>query len=65
MPQLCREWRKERGLESTPAEQLHFSQFYVWLQSNYPQCTRFRSRMGAREDIELWFDREFGLTWQR
>jgi hypothetical protein len=61
---LCYDWRTECGLQETPMHELDFADFYDWLQQNHPQVLKFRSTMGAKHDVEMWFDRIFHQTWR-
>ena len=61
---LCHEWRKEAGLSKTPAGELHFSQFFSWMQQRYPSYLNFRTITSVRYDAEMWFDQEFKQTWR-
>lgn len=61
---LCHEWRKAEGYQGTPADQLSFGSFHSWLRNNYPQHLKFRSVMPVADEVERWFDQEFGQTWR-
>lgn len=61
---LCHVWRKDAGLDGTKTSDLRFSDFLIWLEKNRPDCLSFRSTMSAANDVELWFDQEFGQIWR-
>lgn len=63
-PGLLSQWRGLPENLGVDEQQLHFSRFFAWLESNYPQATTFRSTMGARADIEQWFDQATHQTWR-
>lgn len=63
--ELCWKWREVQNLENVPPEKLGFLRFYLWLQDNYPRYLKFRTTTSVRFDVELWFDKEFGLMWMR
>ena len=62
---LCHQWRKDRGFEAVPNDQLSFSDFYLWLETNHSPYLRFRTTTSVRYDIEMWFDQVFGQAWRR
>jgi hypothetical protein len=62
---LVHRWAKARGIEVGSREQPLFSDFKRWAEEQgYSGYFSFRSRMGAREDAELWFDQELRQTWR-
>jgi hypothetical protein len=64
-PSLIEAWIKDARIESEHLSDARFSSFYNWLKENYPAYTSFRSTMGSREDLELWFDEATGQLWKR
>lgn len=62
---LCHEWAKEKGIRPDPMEQPSFQEFTNWLNlKGYSHYLNFKSRVGALESAELWFDQEFKQTWR-
>jgi len=61
---LCGLWAKERGMIVPPIDQPSFTDFYAWVQSNYPAYLDFRTTTGVQYDVEMWFDQEFKQTWR-
>jgi hypothetical protein len=60
----CNLWAKTQS----PAQLEHpnFSTFKSWLRDNgYGHYLKFRCRIGAEEQAELWFDQEFKQMWRR
>jgi hypothetical protein len=64
-PGIFSKWRELPEYAEVDDQELHFFDFYNWLESNYPEATKFRSVMGPREDIELWFDEAAHQMWAR
>jgi len=64
-PALFASWRSLPANAQTNDQLLHFSDFYNWLEQNRPEATCFRSVMGPKEDIEVWFDEATHQTWAR
>lgn len=62
---LFAEWRYLPENARTDDQALHFFDFFNWLESNYPEATKFRSVIGPKEDIELWFDELAHQMWTR
>lgn len=62
---LCHQWRKEAGLDSTPASKLSVSSFLLWLRQNYASYLTFRTTTSVEYDVEMWFDDEFRQNWTR
>jgi hypothetical protein len=61
---LTIEWRGV--LSGQEYEHPSFYAFRDWLRTNgYGGYLKFRSRMGAEYDAELWFDQALGQTWRR
>lgn len=63
-PALFAAWRSLPEFASVDEQQLSFSDFHRWLLANHWEATRFRSRMGASEDLEQWFDAATHQTWR-
>jgi hypothetical protein len=63
-PGLLSAWRRLPENTGTDEQQLNFGDFYRWLQDNYPDATKFRSTMGPREDLEMWFDHATHQSWR-
>jgi hypothetical protein len=62
---LVHEWRAETDQYAQAPQDLSFGQFLFWPQDSYPAYTNFRTGspgMLARYLLELWFDKELGLT---
>jgi hypothetical protein len=64
-PALLEAWINETNQNRSKLDEALFSSFYGWLSSNHPLYTRFRSRMTARDDLEVWFDEATGQLWKR
>ena len=64
-PSIFSEWRSLPEYAEVGDQELHFFDFYNWLEGNYPDATKFRSVMGPKEDIELWFDEAAHQMWTR
>jgi hypothetical protein len=62
--QLCDQWAGLRGIFKQPEHQPNFSDFYSWMEQNYPRYLDFRTTTSARYDVEMWFDQEFRQTWR-
>ena len=63
---LCREWANETGALAKPDAHPSYSDFTSWLHAKgFGYLLQFRSRMGAREDVERWFDQELRQTWRQ
>lgn len=60
---LVHDWRRNEAADVTDPRQLSVYEFITWLGQHHPQVLTFRSTMGARDDIERWFDQELKLTW--
>ena len=63
-PALLAAWRHLPENASSDEQELRFSDFYRWLADNYPEATRFRSRIGPSEDLEQWFDFATHQSWR-
>jgi hypothetical protein len=63
--QLCHKWRNDCSLAETPNSDLRFSEFLHWVRQNYSSYLSFRTTTSVEYDVEMWFDQEFGQTWQR
>jgi len=63
-PALLTEWRQRPEVVGVDEQKLSFYSFWNWLKEVYPQATRFRSVMGASEDVEQWFDQATHQTWR-
>lgn len=64
-PGLFAKWRNLPEFAQVDDQRLDFFDFWKWLESNYPEATKFRSVMGQEEDIELWFDEAAHQMWTR
>ena len=62
--QLCGQWAELRGISKRPEHQPSVSDFYSWVEQNYPRYLMFRTTTNVRFDVEMWFDQEFGQTWR-
>ena len=63
-PTLLAAWRSLPDNAATDEQELHFSDFYSWLRTSYPDATQFRSTMGPSEDLEQWFDFATHQSWK-
>ena len=63
-PALLAAWRALPENSSIDEQSLSFGDFHRWLLANYPEATKFRSRMGAGEDLEQWFDFATRQSWR-
>jgi len=61
---LCHVWRKATGQADAPVGDLHFSNFWRWLNEHHPSVADFKSVGGARYIAEMWFDDEFKQGWR-
>jgi hypothetical protein len=61
---LCGEWAKLRGIDMPSVEQPSFYDFYGWVKENYGSYLSFRSTLSTANQVEKWFDEEFGQTWR-
>ena len=64
-PSLLEEWINETKQDRSQLGDARFSSFYSWLTNSYPQYAKFRSTMGADEDLEVWFDEATWQLWKR
>ena len=55
-PALLAAWRALPENSRIEEQALRFSDFFSWLKEHHPAATKFRSVMGAEEDLEQWFD---------
>jgi hypothetical protein len=63
--QMFSDWQRECGILTPSKEHVSFSEFRQWAQrKGYSHYFRFRSVMGADEDVERWFDVFFKQTWE-
>lgn len=63
-PALLAAWRKLPENAVVDEQELRFGEFYSWLVANHQELTEFRSRMGASEDLEQWFDFATHQSWR-
>lgn len=61
---LCGMWAKERGISAPAGDspaRFHpsFSDFYRWVHEKHSTYLDFKTGMGVRYMVELWFDAEF------
>lgn len=63
-PGLLVEWRELPENSSIGQQELRFVDFHRWVVTNYPEATKFRSTMGASEDLEQWFDFATHQSWR-
>lgn len=61
---LCSVWSSKTGIPQSAEQQPSFSAFYNWIEAEYPQLLRFRSRISVRNNVEMWFDDEFKQNWR-
>ncbi|MEQ1950566.1 hypothetical protein [Mesorhizobium sp. CN2-181] len=62
---MCALWAGECNIPIDPMIPPSFSDFKTWAEKKgYGQYFEFRSIMGARHDVEQWFDEEFKQTWR-
>ncbi len=59
---LCQVWRKDAGLEGADAKSLGVYTFLAWVRSNHPSYLSFRTTTSVTDDVERWFESEFGQT---
>lgn len=64
-PALFSKWRHLPEFTRVDDQELHFFDFWRWLENNHPDATKFRSVMGPKEDIGLWFDEAAHQMWTR
>ena len=62
---LAIEWMHETGYEQKPGHYPSFGAFRTWLESkHYSLYLNFRSRVGARNEAEGWFEDEIRKHWR-
>lgn len=62
---MFNEWEKELGTTITAESDPSFAQFSRWAhEKGYSHYLNFRSRIGAREDVENWFISRFKQRWR-
>ena len=61
---LCSRWSKLKNIPMAPKSVPSFYEFYLWVESNYPQYLRFRSGTSVQDDVERWFIEEFKQRWR-
>jgi len=61
---LINQWCNPEENRHIPKGELHFSDFYSWLQQNWPTLLQFRRVMSVSDEVERWFDQETGQTWR-
>lgn len=63
--QLVRQWARINNISHGQDEMPSFSEFQAWVFSEgYGRYFDFKSRIGADEEAEMWFDRELGQSWR-
>ena len=63
-PTLFNSWLRDRGLKDTKPSELHFSDFFSWVEDNHREYTLFASSTPVSYDFEAWFDQETKQTWR-
>lgn len=63
-PTLYNNWRRDKGLTNIPPSELHFSDFFSWVEDNHREYTLFASFTSVSDDFEAWFDQETKQTWR-
>lgn len=61
---LCGKWGQLNGVRKPLSGQLGFYDFYSWVQAEHSGVLAFRSRLPTVDQVEIWFDSEFGSTWR-
>jgi hypothetical protein len=63
--QMFDNWEKELGTCITAEHDPSFSDFCSWAERNhFSHYFNFRSIMGARDDVENWFNNRFEQRWR-
>jgi len=63
-PAFLAAWRALPENSQIDEQKLRFSDFFSWLKANHPSAAKFRSVMGAEEDLEQWFDFATHQSWR-
>lgn len=61
---LATAWARETGFEVDSSQMPSFGEFEEYVRDKSPEALQFRSVMGARHDVECWFDEELKQNWR-